>query len=275
MAPQLLVTLGTDGLTDWVRLPNGSKMSLGSISILKFVTKLAPTSRQAKQALQGFLAGQEVMVPVDETRMWELLAPRRTRWACDGPFMAPDQRTTPTPQGKGTMPTILADLQALETHIELLNKHASRVSPEKRAEGFAILVKLTDRIAKNQSDNSAYYGLGKPDVVEPTDPMPKPTPPETKEAQVEGLTYDLVTTNRGLATEIMDRAEETLAGIDRAAATNPRFKAAARAKADVRAVTQKVAGILHDTTLAEPWVAEDLKKLAARASYLHGLFVKA
>lgn len=272
---QLLVTLGTDGLTDWVRMPDGAKMSLGSISVLKFVSKLAPTSRQARQALRGFLAGQEVMVPVDENRMWELLAPRRTRWACDGPFMAPDQRTTPTPQGKGTMPTIFADLQALEKHIDLLNKHASRVSPEQRAEGFKILQQLTQRIAKNQSDNSAYYGLGQPDVFEATDPAPTPTPPETKAAQVEGLAYDAVVNNRGLADMILNQAEETIAGIDRAAAINPRFKAAARAKADVHAVTSKVAGILHDTTLTEAWVTEDLKKLAARGSYLHGLFVKA
>jgi len=249
----LLVTLGTEGTTNWVRLPDGQKFNLGPVSVLSFVTKLAlGGNRSARSILDGFLAGKEVLLRVDEDRMWELLAPRRTRWASDS-FMAEDQRK----RGTNIM-TIDKDLGVLEAHIEKLHKAASaKVAPSKMAEGVSILVKLAKSV---QSTDLAYYGLGE---AEP--PKPEPEVATTK------LAYETHKANSTLATQILDQMEAVNGRIDELVTAGKKFNAT-RAKADAHSVTSKVAGIVNEVDMTVPWVAEDLQKLAAQAGHLHGLF---
>lgn len=258
---RLLVTVGTDGFTDWVQLPDGSKLSLGPVSVLKFVSKLA-TGREAQQALDGFLAEREAMLRVDETQMWELLAPRRRRWAADS-FIAPDQRITPT-RRESTMGDIRQDLDRIEKHIAALKRAAAANVPEdKMVQGRAILVKMAADLPR-PTPNSAYYGFAEPAPVAQQQPQPAGAP-------VADLAYDRVQSNNALAEQIVTQAEATVDRIDALVKEGKRFNAA-RAKADVHAVTHKVASILEDTDLAPEWVAGDLKKLAARSDELHGLF---
>lgn len=259
MGTQLLVTVGTDGATDWVRLPNGQRMNLGAISVLKFVTTLGKT-RVARQVLDRILAGEEAMLSVDEDRLWDLLTPRRARWgSADGPFMTPDRRTTRT-----TMPTIQEDLGHLEAHIAELNKHAANSTPESLAEGREILVRLAQKIkSPNQSKNQTYYNLGAPDVHEVGD--------KTAANGDLDLAFDKAQANMTLAHQILIKAEETAVKIDKLASAGKKFNAA-KAKADVHAVTAKVAGILK-MDLTASWVQEDLRKLASRSDHLHGLFI--
>ena len=149
------------------------------------------------------------------------------------------------------MPTIHDDLLALEQHVELLNKHAATVSPKQRAEGFSILATLVQRVQANDYTRTA--------------------PSVEVGGHIEGLTFDRVQANQELAANIVTKAEETVERIDALVTAGKNFKAD-RAKADVHAVTTKVAGILQNTELTEAWVGEDLQKLAARADQLHGLF---
>lgn len=97
MPERLLVTVGTDGYTNWVKTPDGQRFNLGTISVLKFISKLTP-ARLAREAVEQFNAEGEALVSVDADRMWELFTPRRSRWA-HGPFMPnlsmrQDQRMT-------------------------------------------------------------------------------------------------------------------------------------------------------------------------------------
>lgn len=290
---RLLVTVGTDGFTDWVKLPDGSRLNLGPISVLKLVSKLAPSRGAARSTLDSFLKDGEAMFSVDEAKMWALFAPRRAIWAGDdGPFMvsgssmarhvetiAPDQRSYQPPlgepQGQGTMSTIHEDLTKLETHIQALNKAAAnKVPAAKMQEGHEILFRLAQKIkSPNQSKNETYYGLGAPDVHEVSDAAPKPHTVQAGQ-QVEGLAYDTVKGNEEIAGQILAKAEETVEIIDKLAAAGKPFKAD-QAKADVHAVTSKVGGILSDTDLTAAWVREDLQKLAGRMDQIHGLFASA
>lgn len=276
---QLLITVGTDGVTDWIRTPDGQRHNLGPVSVLNFVKKLSRSARSAKQALDAFLREGSAMLKVNENQMWGLLAPRRARWATDGSFIDQDQRTGPR-RKKRTMATLKDDLIALEKHLVALDKAATAgTPPEKMAEGHEILVRLAQKIkSPNQSNNATYYGLGAPKVHEVKDPAPTPTPPETKAAtepaSVEGLAYDTYAENTALASDIITKAEATNAKIDQLTDAGKQFNAS-RAKADVYAVTSKVAGILRDVDLTVPWVQTDLQRLAARANELHGLFAPA
>jgi len=74
-----LVTFGTDGFVDYVQVGDQRYM-LGPVSILKLITGLVPT-RTARAALKEFVASQQVKVPVDLDRMWEMLPFRRARFS--------------------------------------------------------------------------------------------------------------------------------------------------------------------------------------------------
>lgn len=280
---RLLVSVGTDGFTDWIRLPTGQKMNLGPLSVMSFVTKLIGAKRQGKQVIEAYLRQGEAMLNVDEDRMWDLLTPVRVRWASGGSsFMALDSRTA----RKGTMTTIRTDLNNLERHIVALNqaaplKAAGKVTQAKMNEGLEILNKLAQKIkSPNQSTNATYYGLGAPDVYQVGDAGPKPfevgdaTPaPVTVTASDEGLAFDTIQANSATAQTILAKANETVAKIDKLAQAGKKFNAA-KAKSDVHAVTSKVAGILK-MDLTASWVMGDLAKLATRTEQLHKLFASA
>lgn len=153
MPSRLLVTVGTDGVTDWVRLPDGQRLNLGSLSVASFVSKLTG-GRSAKAALDDFLAEGEALVNVDEEVMWELLTPRQARWATsDGSLMPLVSR----PVRNDNM-SLVAHVQDLETHIAALNKAAAaKVPAEKMREGIQILMQIGQRVcvAKEFSSEKA------------------------------------------------------------------------------------------------------------------------
>jgi len=276
MAGRLLVSLGTDGFTDWVRLPTGQRFNLGPISVLGFVSKLLGKGR-GRHVVEAYLRDGEAMLSVDEDRLWELFTPVRARWASgDGPFMALDLRTA-----RKNMPTIRDDLAALETHIAALNnaaplRAAKKISDAKMQEGLGILTKLANKIkSPNQSKNDTYYGYGTPPLFEVGDAEPKPFTVEASAGidGVSGLAFDVLQTNSTTAQGILAKAGEVVVKIDQLAAAGKKFNAA-KAKADVHAVTSKVAGILK-TDLTASWVQDDLTKLAAKTDHLHKLFASA
>lgn len=260
MGTRLLVTIGTDGATNWVRTPDGQRFNLGSVPILSFVTRLVlGGSREARRALDGFLQGDEVMLRVDEDRMWELLTPRRSRWGATDSFIPQDQRTS-----RGT--TMSTDkLTTLENHVQLLHKAAAaNVSPKKMAEGVSILMRLADQLDEDEISREAS--------AVPKDPKEEPVSDDT-DTGTDKLAFDTYKANSELVASILDKMEAANDKVDQIAASGKEGFRAADAKADIHAVTSKVAGIVSETDLATtPWVADDLRKLASRADYLHGLF---
>lgn len=260
---RLLVTVGSDGVTDWVKTPDGLRYNLGRVSVLSFVSSL---TRDAKNVMKAFLKDGSAMASVDEERMWALLMPPRPRFAADvsssmGTVSVYSREfTADALQNPRTekMTTISDDLTAIERHIQALNEAAAN-NATNLSEGVRELVKMAGKIkSPNQSKNQTYYNLGAPKVFEVGD-------------KVAALSYDVYAANSDLATDITAKAEATVQVIDKLAKAGRKFNAS-RARADVREVTAKVAGIVK-TDLTASWVRGDLTKLAARMDQIHGLFV--
>jgi hypothetical protein len=259
MGNRLLVTIGTDGVTDWVSTPDGQKFNLGAVSALNLVSR-AVQKGLAKHVLKEFNRHGEVMASVDEDKLWELLAPKRARWSSDVSSSMAFHKSESSQRKESTMNTLSDDIQAIERHVAALDQAASRKAIN-LSEGVQHLVKLANKIkSPNQSKNETYYNLGAPEVHEVGD-------------KTAGLSFDVYEGNLNLANQILATAEETVGKIDVLAEAGRPFNAA-KAKLDVHAVTMKVAGILK-TDLTASWVRDDLVKLASRADEIHSLFASA
>jgi hypothetical protein len=277
---RVLVTVGTENELDWVKTPDGQKFTLGPVSVAKFVGSLVRHGQRA--ALDQFLMSGETMVQVDLDQMWELLKPVRVRCA-DGSFMpllGTEERFSPM----NDLQVIEASLQQAEKALSALTqKVAKGSSPKEIASARSAFVVTANKIkSPNQSKNQTYYGYGTPPVYEVGDAVPEPftvddkTPPvpeapTAKSASLK-LAYDVLQENSTVAGEILARLEETDSKIDSLVKLGKKFNAT-KAKADVHAVVSKVAGILRDVDLTQPWVRGDLDKLATRATQLHSLFI--
>lgn len=76
-----LVDISTDGNVVFVQLPAGQRLNLGPVSALDFVRKLALSTSVARRTLDEYLKSGSAVLSVDIDKMWEILSPRRSRWA--------------------------------------------------------------------------------------------------------------------------------------------------------------------------------------------------
>lgn len=183
------------------------------------------------------------MVPVDSVRMWEILAPRRSRLATEGPFITQDHR-------EGTTMGIEQELDRLEAHLRVLD------GKKRGASDFDTLRSLA--ILPSPGDYPRFYGL----------PVPEGHSVEASEVE------DLAETHRSnasIADNILKKIEATADRIDQLVQAGKKFNAA-RARKDLYEVSSKVASITEANVVAS-WVREDLEKLASQAEKLNQLFV--
>lgn len=277
---RVLVTIGTENYVDWVKTPDGQKFTLGPVSVAKFLAALS--KEPLRRSLDQFLLTGETMASVDLNQMWELLKPVRVRLA-GGSFMAPpvtEERFSPM----NDLQALEASLSQAEKALGALTHRVAKGQPPKEIEAArTAFVTIAQKIkSPNQSENSTYYNLGKPEVYEVGDKAPEPnlvtdsTPKvetaPTAKAATNKLAYDVLTENSTIAGEILAKLEETDTRIDSLVKLGRKFNAG-KAKNDLHAVVSKVAGILRDVDLTQPWVRSDLDKLAARATELHTLFM--
>src|SRR5215467_7060473 len=82
-----MVTVGTDGIVDYVQVPDGEKFMLGPVSVLRLITGSAGSLRSAKVALKEFVERGKTMLSVDLDKMWALLPFRRARYSFINPLM--------------------------------------------------------------------------------------------------------------------------------------------------------------------------------------------
>lgn len=171
---RVLVTVETDGLRDFVRLPTGERKILGPVSVLKFVLGVAP-KREAKRALDTFNATGSAVVTADLDAMEELLRPRVSRWAADrspivDSFIYGADRTPMRSEGPRIMDakTLLERLGKIEGVVTALDKFAN-------TNGGMIAPKLHEGLRQmvggfhfynpgDQSKNDAWYISSPPKV---------------------------------------------------------------------------------------------------------------
>jgi len=144
-----LVTIATDGFRDYVSLPNGDTINLGTTSVLKLITEVVPFSADIRKALDTFLAKGTVTLAADQSALLKVLRPKKSRWA------AHENRFIPVgiqdPNGVwNSMSTDLfsSKLASLETLVELgIDEDNTRVARQLVA---ALRVAAVDADAKRE-----------------------------------------------------------------------------------------------------------------------------
>ena len=178
MPQQSLVTVATDGFRDYVDLPDGRRVNLGSVSVLKLVSSLVRGSYQCRRALDTFLKSKQAVIAVDLSALEDMLKPKRARWAAyDDPFIptvsviAPFAGTLQPSKGASMDPektqseAIKAQIAELESQIALVEQtakeHASGSQSNEQLQGsiesLKRLVSELGKEPKGQSDNHAFY----------------------------------------------------------------------------------------------------------------------
>ena len=178
MAQHSLVTVATDGFRDYVDLPDGRRVNLGSVSVLKLVSSLVRGSYQCRRALDTFLKKKQAIIAVDLSALEDMLKPKRARWAAyDDPFISTvsviAQSSGVTLPDKGASmdaenaqkEAIRAQIAELESQIALIEQtaqeHASGSQSSEQLHGsvesLKRLVSELGKEPKGQSDNKAFY----------------------------------------------------------------------------------------------------------------------
>lgn len=119
-----MVTIGTDGVIDYVQLPDGHKYALGPVSVLRLISGVAPSIRGAKRSLDDFLANKQVMMSVDLDKLWSLLPFERARFSSTNPLMKGSDHSprTEKPMIKS------ASYDTFSAHVELAEDIVSKVA---------------------------------------------------------------------------------------------------------------------------------------------------
>jgi hypothetical protein len=117
-----MVTVGTDGVVDYVQVPDGQKYMLGPVSVLRLITGVAKSHRSARVALEEFLANGKTMLSVDLDEMWDLLPFRRARYSSTNPFMLEWDHSDLEPEMK------TASYDTLIAHVEMAEDIVTKVA---------------------------------------------------------------------------------------------------------------------------------------------------
>jgi len=117
-----MVTVGTDGVVDYVQVPDGQKFMLGPVSVLRLITGATKSARSARVALEEFLANGKTLVSLDLDRMWALLPFRRARYSSTNPFML-EWDHSPMENAMRT-----ASYETLISHVELAEDIVTKVA---------------------------------------------------------------------------------------------------------------------------------------------------
>ena len=165
-----LVTVATDGFRDYVTLPDGREINLGSVSVLKLVSSLVHGVSRCRKALDAYLKNRQTIISVDLQELEELLKPKRSRWACHDDLFIPIVFRQPFRGAGMTQETTQAEaikqqIAEIEEHIKLLEQpakeHAAGSLSEEQVQGaIDSLSKMITELGKKpggQSDNRYFY----------------------------------------------------------------------------------------------------------------------
>lgn len=170
------VTLQTDGLRDFVCLPDGVRYILGTVSVLKVVSSLVRDSRLKRRALDEFNKKGQTVVTLDVDKMFEMLAPRSIGKFAHGSSLIQPQRQAHLLSREGN--NMAHPQQILDTRIAHL-ENTIRELDARSAKGNRIPSGLLRNLRQaaitlkdygDQSKNEAYYDLGEPVVNTIEDP---------------------------------------------------------------------------------------------------------
>ena len=255
-----LVTLATDGFTNFVTLPDGQHLNLGAVSPLTFIMTLVIGSK--RKILDEFLKEGSSAFPVDLGAMHKLLAPVKKRWAATFPLIQSlkhlgsdldslRQWRKAMATDKDMKDAIAQMVGDIERQVALIAQSAKDSAGAPAAtmksdiEHLHDLVKELRNAPTGQSDNRAFYAAD-----------------------------EALDANAKMAEAILDKVEQTHVAIERLATAGRRFNASA-AKVDLHAIACDTQMLLVTADLANPAVMDDLQGLAHRSDQMHALFANA
>ncbi len=265
------VTISTDGRYDYVTLPDGQKLILGIVSVAKMVGACAPGRSVARRALDEFIEHGEAMLPIDMDAFEALVTPKRVRWAS---FASP---SIPYPDRTPLTEMHMPDMKNLARQINLVKYHTGQIvkqASDGKPVPVAAIEALQTMVAAihlpdfgDQSKNDAFTGLGAPkvDTTDGTSMAPDSvTNPKVACA-------DHLEAHAQMAESVLSTVEATGERVDALVAEGKMFNAA-KARLDLHKVASGVDYLLSNVDMAQPWVKDDLQKLASEATRIHGLF---
>ena len=295
------VGISTDGLRDFVTLPDGVKVIVSQVGMARLVAECSRDSMDARRALDEFVKHGEAMLPLDLDRLAELTAPPKVRNAgmtFADPLVGRVGRV-PTPVGrveimnkvsqdtsadKAIKEAINNQIAGIERQIALLSGHASEASAGSIGQNIQKdeVSRLKELVAwlrrgspyGDQSKNKTYYNLpgGTPGNTKSASQQEQESQQESQ--QDKQGSFSALTENSLIADATLSKIEAASTKVDLLVTAGRKFDYV-RAKGDLLKVAKGVQGLLRDADLAQPWVKGELSKLADEAQKLHGLFAPA
>lgn len=264
MSKRRTVTLETDGLRDFVRLPDGVRYVLGTMSVLRLVATLVSDRRMQRRAIEEFNRTGQATVVLDLNSLFDLLAPKPLRRVASLLIPPHDRTSTHTEGTPMSDSKRLLDIRLsyIEHVIREMGSHVAsgnRVPSELHRDVRKAAISLPD--FGDQSKNKSFYGLGDPEVDTVEDGGW--TPP-TEVTHPVGKTASLIA-------KTLTKVAETSDKVDALESAGRRFNAS-KAQSDLHRIATEIHALLSDETLPASVVTEGVERLAAEADHIHGIF---
>jgi len=168
-----MVTVGTDGVVDYVQVPDGQRYMLGPVSVLRLIVGSTKSARSARIALDEFLANGKAVVSVDLDRMWDLLPFRRARYSSTNPFIEWDSHTLEAEMRTASYDNLISNVEMAEdivTKVAETDATIDRlVAAGKRFDSVrakADLLKIASRVADITANVDLAHGWVGEDLSE-------------------------------------------------------------------------------------------------------------
>ena len=268
-----MVTIGTDGNIDYVETPDGVRYALGTTSVLQVVSKLVKGQRHRREALDLFNKQGEAGVLLDVDAMFAMLIPKRARWAATDPLIPDANRDAPL-RGDPMNPTfeqVKMRLAHIEKQVETLSKGPN---PEVLGNLQKAVASISLPHPGDQGKNDAWYITAPPKVDTVEDPGAYTPPADVTHPLGKTASFLALQGNMKMAEEILQHVAETDEKIDALVTAGRKFNAS-KARADLHGVVATLTNMMTQVDMAQPWVSDDLSKIAKRCDELHALFASA
>lgn len=264
------VFFSTDGLRDYVEMPDGVTYILGTMSVAKLIAPLAPTN-EVRRVCDAFNEGKRPRLWVDVDKLWEALETniRRSRWASVDPvvpdLLIPAQNRNPrTPEG-----TIMADSElqnAIKQQVGEIEKQIALIAQKAREAD-------NGSISKDMMEDEMKRLRGLIEQLRSPNPYGDQSKNRDFYAAAKQASVATFEQNSAIVEETLKTVEATNDTIDRLVAAGKRFDAP-RAKADLMKIASRVTEITASVDLGFDWIKGDLETLAKEAAEIHDLFPK-
>lgn len=256
--PRSLVTVATDGFRDYVELPDGRTLNLGSVSVLKLVTSLVQSPALCKRALDSFLKSSRALVQVELEELEQLLKPKRARWAHFGNGLIsnlPRQGESMTEQAQPT--NFKASFDAASAAFEALSRTPSPETLETFVRQASALIALATEEEPKADQSGGDQGQQKDASVE--------TPSE--EGVVKLATEEVPLINEGLVHLVVAKVEAAVKAVEAS-----KKKGTDVAKGDLHVISTRLDGIAKTANFQDPTLRTALLDLARKADKVRAFF---